>query len=162
MTREEFTKGWTLLIIQPWGKRYAVQDIPSRLQFEFYYNRLGRFQAEAWEVACGLFASGDKWPSADEMRHAINQSLPSRYQITHDPKWVEKPELLVKIDAYQHAKSCTVLEAAESVLPSYAAEHPGPEHDEPIARCEQLIKALKAHRAHVQVMKQEKAAGAQR
>ena len=158
MTREEFTRGWTLLIIQPWGKRYAAQDTPSRLQFEFYYNRLGRFHPEAWLVACQLFAAGDKWPGADDMRSSINASLPLRYQITHDPKYVEKPEILVKIDAYRADKSCSVLDAAEAVLPEYAKEHPEPEHDEDIAQCEQLIKRLKAHRGHVQVLRQEKAA----
>jgi len=156
MTREEFTKGWTLLIIQPWGKRYAQQDMPSRLQFEFYYNRLSRFHPEAWQVACQLFAAGDKWPSADEIRASINQSLPRRYQITFEEQLVEKPELLVKIDTYRAEKGCTVLEAAETLLPDYAKEHPA--GDEDIARCETLIKHLKAHRAHLQVLRQEKAA----
>ncbi len=163
MTKEEFTAGWLLLTIQPWGKRYAAQDTPSRLQFEFYYSRLGRFHAEAWQVACQLFAAGDKWPSADELRTAINQSLPRRFQIAYDPKAEEKPELLVKIEAYRHLAitdpvkhgTVTILDAAEAVLPDYRKDHPEMVGD--IAACETLIKKLKAHRAHVQVLQQEKA-----
>lgn len=176
MTKEEFLRGWTLLVLQPWGKRYAGHDTSAKLQFELYYDRLGRYQVEAWEVACKLFASGEKWPSVHEIRDTLNNSLPSRYQITsrREDGGEEKPELLVKIEAYRNLAieqptremgmeqsrrngTVTILEAAEKVLPEYAKENPGPEHGRDIELCERMIKQLKAHRAHRQVLQQEKA-----
>lgn len=158
MKPEEFIAGWTLLVIQPWGKRYAGTDTAAKLQKEFYWNRLSRFHGEAWKVTCELFASGDHWPNVDEFRHAINNSLPERFQITQYPNTVEKPEILVKIDIYQAQHECTMLEAAQVVMKEFAKEHPGEEFDDQINRCEALIKTLKAHRAHIQVLKQEREA----
>lgn len=157
MTREDFVAGWLLLTLQPWGRRYANQDQVAKLQFEFYWSRLGKGHGEAWKGSCHVFASGEKWPSVDELKTTMNNSLPPRLQITNQADQTEKPEILVKIDLYQHDKGCTVLEAAEFILPLYAKEHPGPEADGDLDRCERLIKHLKAHRAHLQVLTQERA-----
>lgn len=158
MTRDEFMPGWLLLTIQPWGRKYSGQDATAKLQFEFYWSRLERFHGEAWKVSCQLFAGGDKWPSVDEIRNSINNSLPARFQIAHSPDMVEKPELFVKIEIYQRQHGCTTLEAAEMVLPEFAKEHPEPEADEQIDECEKLIKKLKAHKASMQIIKQEREA----
>jgi len=158
VTREDFIAGWTLLTIQPWGKKYSGTDSTSKIQRDFYFSRLERYHGEAWKGACQLFAGGEKWPSVDELRSAINNSLPPRFQIAHDPTTVEKPEILVKIDLYRQEHSCTMLEAAEQVLPEFANEHPGPEADEQIDECEKLIRSLKAHRASMQVLRQERKA----
>lgn len=158
MTREEFMPGWLLLTIQPWGRKYAGQDATAKLQFEFYWSRLERFHAAAWNDTCRLFAAGERWPSVDELRHAIHSSLPAGVQLTYSPELTEKPELFAKIEIYQEQHGCTTLEAAESVLPEFSREHQEAEVDEQIAECEKLIKRLKAHRAHMQVLKQEREA----
>lgn len=160
MTRQEFIQGWMLLVIQPWGKQYAGTETAAKLQQELYWSRLARFHGEAWIGACQVYASGHKWPSVDDLKQNMNNSLPPRLQITNQADQTEKPEILVKLEVYQKEKNCTVLEAAEYVLPLYAKEHPEPEADEDIAQCEQLIKSLKAHRASMQVLKQERAAQA--
>lgn len=158
MTREEFLAGWMLLTIQPWGRKYGGQDSTAKLQFEFYWSRLEKFHGEAWKGSCQLFAGGDKWPSVDEIRNSINNSLPPRFQVTYAPDMVEKTELQAKIDIYRDQHNCTMLEAAEAVLPEFAKANPGPEADEQIDECEKLIKSLKAHRASMQVLKQEREA----
>ncbi len=158
MTREEFLAGWMLLTIQPWGRKYGGQDSTAKLQFEFYWSRLEKFHGEAWKVSCQLFAGGERWPSVDEIRHSINTSLPPQCQITYAPDMVEKTELLQKIDIYRDQHACTMLEAAETVLPEFAKDHPEPEADEQIEECETLIKRLKAHLASMQVIRQERKA----
>ena len=86
----------------------------------------------------------------------MNHSLPARLQLTTTADQTEKPEILLKIDLYQKAKDCTMLEAAEHVLVEFAKDHPGPEYDAEIDQCEQLIKRLKANRASMQVLQQER------
>lgn len=158
MTREEFIKGWMLLTIQPWGKRYAGQDSTAKLQQEFYWSRLSAYHGPAWVATCEIYSGGDTWPSVDELRRTINHNVPSRFQVTYQRGMAEKPELLAKIDVYRNHHGCTMLEAAEAVLPEYANEHPEPEADEDISHCEALIRTLKAHRAHMQVLEQERRA----
>jgi hypothetical protein len=132
------------------------------MQFEFYYSRLGQCRQDIWETACGLFAGGEKWPSADEIRHSINASLPPRLQLTHHPEAEEKPELLVKIEAYRKLAveqpvgpgQMTILEAAEAVWPGYEKENPGPKQARDIKLCHWLIKKQRAFRAHMQARTQ--------
>ena len=61
MTREEFTKGWALLLAQPWGRRYSGTEnvTDAELQFQLYYSRLAWAPAEAWlKVAVAFAAAG--------------------------------------------------------------------------------------------------------
>jgi len=162
MTRDEFMGGWVMLTIQPWGRRYSGTDMTSRVQQEFYYQRVRTLPHGGWETACNLFASGDHWPSVDELRGAVLRSLPARYQLPDHRDGTEKPELLVKIEAYRalaiekpnEGRHVTILKAAEIVLPEFEREHPDGHED--ISPCRWLIKQLKAFQASQQVLQQER------
>jgi len=165
MTRDEFQTGWILLTIQPWGRRYSGTDMTARVQQEFYYQRVHTLPHAGWESACELFASGDHWPSVEDVRGAVLRSLPARYQLPDHREGVEKPELLVRIESYRKlaiekpndGRHVTILEAAETLLPAFEREHP--EGHEDISPCRWLIASLKAFRASQQVLKQEREAG---
>jgi hypothetical protein len=78
MTQHEFAQGWKLLILQPWGARYRTltkegqPSEESRTQLEFYYDKLKFGSAEAWRKTAELFASGEKWPSVNELRETLS------------------------------------------------------------------------------------------
>ncbi len=80
MTQTEFMKGWTLLILQPWGWRYRgmTQDgrpsEESKLQLEFYFDKLKSVEASAWWHVASLHAQGDAWPSVREIKISLNQT----------------------------------------------------------------------------------------
>ena len=84
MTHTEFAKGWTLLLTQPWGWRYrgmTDQGRPteeSTTQLEFYYGKLNWAYGKAWMDVAARFAEGEKWPSVNEMRMAL-QYVNGRY-----------------------------------------------------------------------------------
>ena len=73
MTREEFAKGWLLLIVQPWGRRYAEDTDTARTQSEFYYHQVKDIAALDWWRVCEVIASGSLWPSVDEIRARLGE-----------------------------------------------------------------------------------------
>lgn len=79
MTHAEFAQGWKLLIVQPWGWRYRSLDaagVPTaetKLQMEFYYDKLKWMAPEAWQEVAALFAQGEEWPSIGALNTAARQ-----------------------------------------------------------------------------------------
>ena len=79
MTRDEFTAGWRLLIIQPWGWRYNQTEadgrptFAARAQLEFYYDRLRWADARAWLEVARTYAQGDEWPSLNALSGSLRQ-----------------------------------------------------------------------------------------
>jgi len=73
MTREEFAKGWLLLIVQPWGRRYAEDTDIARTQSEFYYHQLKEIPSQDWWHTCEVIASGSLWPSVDDIRGRLGE-----------------------------------------------------------------------------------------
>lgn len=84
MTREEFLRGWTLLVIQPWGRAYNQLDEQGRptaaalAQMEFYFTKLAWGHAQAWREVAERYAMGKVWPSLDELRVSLQHGH-SRY-----------------------------------------------------------------------------------
>ena len=85
MTRPEFLRGYMLLTTQPWGKAYRTgqqelggEPSPADLQVEFYYQALEKYDAEAWQKACEVHATGDHWPSVDALKLTLKQHMPKR------------------------------------------------------------------------------------
>lgn len=79
MNQAEFIKGWTLLILQPWGWRYRSMTADgrpseeSRQQLEFYYDKLKWAEAKAWWTITELYAQGTEWPSVSALKTALHQ-----------------------------------------------------------------------------------------
>ena len=77
MTQPEFSKGWRLLINQPWGWRYksvtptGQPTEESKTQLEFYYTHLSFGHALAWMKVADLFAQGETWPSVSVLKAAL-------------------------------------------------------------------------------------------
>lgn len=76
MTKEEFIQGWTLLIAQPWGTRYAraeseIDRLTAKTQMDLYYREFAGSDADDWLKACRQHAKGTKWPSIDELRISV-------------------------------------------------------------------------------------------
>ena len=98
MTREEFGKGWMVLAVQPWGRWYREATEISKVQAELYYRKLGYTNAFVWEAVCLSYATGDHWPSIDELKLSIKQNSnveePLRISSTHDIEWNQAPEPL--------------------------------------------------------------------
>jgi hypothetical protein len=69
MTREEFAKGWLLLVVQPWGRPYADDSPTATVQREVYYRELATIDARTWQEFCARCAATAKeWPSLDTVR----------------------------------------------------------------------------------------------
>lgn len=79
MNQAEFIKGWTLLILQPWGWRYRSMTADgrpseeSKQQLEFYFNKLQWAEAKAWWQVAELYAQGTEWPSVSALKTALQQ-----------------------------------------------------------------------------------------
>lgn len=73
MSREEFLRGWRLLIIQPWGWRYNQTEadgrpaFAAREQLEFYFDRLKWAHGDVWMRVATSYAHGDEWPSLNAL-----------------------------------------------------------------------------------------------
>jgi len=98
MTREEFMKGWSMLVMQPWGWRYNKVGNDSRpvgdalLQLDLYFESLKWADARAWWKVAVLFARGEKWPSVNELRdglRSVNGDFVKSLQ--QQPEYVEMP-----------------------------------------------------------------------
>ena len=78
MTQAEFSKGWKLLIIQPWGWRYNQTDesgqptAAAMTQMEFYFEKLQWAHPTAWLDVARTYAQGESWPSVNELRQALH------------------------------------------------------------------------------------------
>ncbi len=77
MTKQEFLKGWKLLILQSWGRHYrqlGPDDIPTAdtlTQLEFYFTQLNWADAEAWMKVATMYARGNAWPSVDDIDKSL-------------------------------------------------------------------------------------------
>lgn len=76
MTKEEFLKGWALLIAQPWGSRYAraeseMDRLTAKTQLDLYYQEFCGAEPEDWLKACRQHAKGARWPSIDDLRVSV-------------------------------------------------------------------------------------------
>ena len=128
MTREEFLAGWGLLLTQPWGRRYAtVSDkssaITAATQLEFYFRKLSSFDGTFWKTTCELFAAGDHWPSVDELRLSMNNSLPQRMRLEYHTEQSEMPEPIALAMAYATAHHTTFLEGVQKIFPDWIKNH---------------------------------------
>lgn len=74
MTRQEFAKGWLLLIAQPWGRRYEGDSEVATTQREFYYATFRSVSGDAWWRACCTLAAHDAWPSISAIRALVSPS----------------------------------------------------------------------------------------
>jgi hypothetical protein len=74
MTRQEFAKGWLLLIAQPWGRRYEGDSEVATTQREFYYATFRQVSGDAWWRACCALAAHDTWPSISALRALVSPS----------------------------------------------------------------------------------------
>lgn len=129
MPKEQFIRGWDLLVTQPWGRRYGtVQDSAAAkaaaTQLAFYYKKLGAFPAEIWVLACELFAQGDHWPSVDELRTTLNHNLPPRLQVEYSGGRAEIPEPIALCMAHAETHRTSLLEAMQTVLPDWIRTNP--------------------------------------
>jgi hypothetical protein len=76
MRREEFLKPYMLLVIQTWGKHYALQTVEGQIQSEFYYEHFQWVNLHIWEAVCQTYAKGNHWPSIDELMGTIRAKTP--------------------------------------------------------------------------------------
>ena len=80
LTPEEFSMGWALLVVQPWGKPYrnlTENGEPNKValtQFDFYFRQLRFAALPAWLKMSGEYAKGSKWPALDEIKHALKMA----------------------------------------------------------------------------------------
>lgn len=80
MSRAAFSRGWKLLIIQPWGWRYNQVDASGQpttaavTQMEFYYDKLKWAHPEAWWDVAQTYAQGNDWPSLNDLRQALRHA----------------------------------------------------------------------------------------
>jgi len=125
MTREEFFKGWFLLVAQPWGKRYGQSDEIGQLQSDFYYSKFQKVNPFLWLAICEQFAEGSRWPSVEMMRETINANMPAEKHLTKLPEqYADKPEALAVCLSYQDDIGCSANESYLAVLPKWLSEHP--------------------------------------
>lgn len=141
MDYEQFYRGWLALVAQPWGQRYQdrsnlseEQRATIRIQQELYFKRLSFCNEYLWESICESFATGDHWPSIDELKRAISANSPQQKQEKLiAPEWSNAPEPLALVMAHHKRESVTIKEATLAVLPGWLKSNP--EHsDAPDAR----------------------------
>ena len=103
MTREDFTKGWMFLVIQPWGQKYNGKYEPeqAQMQFEVYYHALSFGSAEAWKDTALLYAAGSDWPALTEMRRTLSEAHRKHIKTLPEPTNDADldPEAVNKIEA---------------------------------------------------------------
>jgi hypothetical protein len=99
MKRDEFLKGWSLLVMQPWGYRYNKVDTNGRpvgdglMQLNLYFESLKWADAQAWLKVTVLFARGEKWPSVNELRDGLrNVNGGFVKALSNHPEYCEMPD----------------------------------------------------------------------
>jgi len=104
MTKPEFLRGYLLLTTQPWGKAYRTMSMaldgeptPAELQVEFYWKQFENYEAAGWKLTCESFATGDHWPSIDQLKLALKQYVPVQQAIEGPkPEYVSMSEALAE------------------------------------------------------------------
>lgn len=100
MTKQEFVKGWRLLIMQPWGWRYrSVTEAgeptqESMDQLLFYYDKLKWAHPGAWLKVAELYAQEAEWPSVKALNTALhheNQRYVRGIEDKTRERWDEMP-----------------------------------------------------------------------
>lgn len=127
MDREQFYRGWLLLISQPWGKLYQErmdmtneQRATVQIQQELYYKRLSWSNPLIWESVCEWYASGDHWPSIDELKKTVAANSPQQKpEKAFEPNWSHAPEPIAVMMAYAKREGVTIRDAALTVLPRW-------------------------------------------
>ena len=115
MTQGEFSAGWKLLILQPWGWRYrsltrdGTPSAESKTQLEFYYHKLQWAHPDAWMTVADLFAQGDDWPSVKALQQALKTVNPrhvtSLTDRTRDTAGPPPPEVLALLQRIGRGKA---------------------------------------------------------
>ena len=132
MDYQQFYAGWLLLIAQPWGQRYQdrqgmteEQRTTAKIQQELYFKRLSFCNRYLWESICEWYATGDHWPSIDELKQTIAQnSPPPKPEAALQPNWSNAPEPLALLMAYHKREHVTIREATLAVLPDWLLKNP--------------------------------------
>ena len=112
MTSWEFLKGWLILTAQPWGKPYRSNELPldgqpniAKIQSEFYWQTVSRFDGEAWSKACQRHATGERWPSLDTLTSTMNIQVsptlrlnaPADEGVSLEEALKERPDLIALV-----------------------------------------------------------------
>lgn len=132
MDREEFYRGWLMLISQPWGRLYqdrgnvtTEQRTTAQIQQELYFKRLSYCNPYLWESICESFATGDHWPNIDELKRAITVNSPADKSVALiEPNWSLAPEPVALMMAYHKREDVSIREAAMKVLPGWIVNNP--------------------------------------
>lgn len=77
MTRQEFIRGWKLLVLQPWGWRYNQLTKDGRptddalAQLDLYFAELRWAHADAWAKVAKMYACGKDWPCLNDLTASL-------------------------------------------------------------------------------------------
>lgn len=132
MDREQFYRGWLMLVSQPWGRIYQdrgghttdEQRAGLQLQQELYFKRLSYCNPYLWESIAESFATGDHWPSIDELKRAITANSPTEQPAPLiEPNWTMAPEPLALVMAHHKREGGTIRESALAVLPGWISSN---------------------------------------
>lgn len=80
MTKDEFRKGWLLLILQTWAARYnrvhtnGTPTADAVEQFNFYYSKLSWAHPDAWLHVAERYAEGKEWPSLQDLKVSLQHA----------------------------------------------------------------------------------------
>lgn len=146
MTTEEFLRGWSLLIAQPWGKLYRGNGPEATIQLELYFKHVNRANPHVWQAVCESQAQGDRWPGLAEIKTSLQANgwyaQEGVKQLTGPMgfDYQEAPWPLKACWTYQKEHKCSLREAALAVLPVWMKENRGHEDYE---QAERFLK--KAH-----------------
>jgi len=132
MDREQFYRGWLLLIAQPWGRLYqdrgnltVEQRTTAQIQQELYFKRLAYCNPYLWESICESFATGDHWPSIDELKRSITANSPQEQpEQLVEPEWTNGPEPIALVMAHAKREAVSIRDAALAVLPGWLKSNP--------------------------------------
>lgn len=101
------------------------QRTTAQIQQELYFKRLSYCNPYLWESICESFATGDHWPSIDELKRAISANSPDEKPAPLiEPNWSHAPEPLALVMAYHKREGGTIRDAALAVLPGWLKVNP--------------------------------------
>ena len=133
MTKEEFYRGWALLVAQPWGRTYRGKEAEATIQVELYFKHVNRANPIVWQAVCEAHAQGDHWPGLSELKTSLQAN--GGYQQVGQKQlegpmgfaWDEAPWPLKATWTYQKEHDCGLREAALAVIPVWLKENLGHE-----------------------------------